>query len=365
MNSLSQEKPAILGGTPCFPEGPPEWPFPDKAINQVLQEAQQTGAWGKYHGPYSEQLQQELATLHQTPEVILCSSGTVAIELALRGLGIGEGDEVILAAYDFEGNFKNILAVGATPMLVDVDSQNCNLDINLLEQAITTSTKCILVSHLHGGLVPMSAVSNLAKQRGIPVIEDACQIPGAKIEGHIAGSGGDIGILSFGGSKLLTAGRGGALLTSSPQIAQRIRLYSFRGNEAYPLTELQAGLLIPQVKTLQQHNQKRHENVEHLLQQLGTTSGLTGLINPESMQTGTSRPGYYKLGFQYASEHFAGLSRDLFCQSMQSEGIALSGLQGSTRDSQSKTFQAGQSITNRDNLRPKPRSVASSDFTDE
>jgi len=275
------------------------------------------------HGPYSEQLQQELATLHQTPEVILCSSGTVAIELALRGLGIGEGDEVILAAYDFEGNFKNILAVGATPMLVDVDSQNCNLDINLLEQAITTSTKCILVSHLHGGLVPMSAVSNLAKQRGIPVIEDACQIPGAKIEGHIAGSGGDIGILSFGGSKLLTAGRGGALLTSSPQIAQRIRLYSFRGNEAYPLTELQAGLLIPQVKTLQQHNQKRHENVEHLLQQLGTTSGLTGLINPESMQTGTSRPGYYKLGFQYASEHFAGLSRDLFCQSMQSEGIAL------------------------------------------
>lgn len=323
MNSLSQDKPAILGGIPCFPEGPPEWPFPDKAINQVLQEAQQSGAWGKYHGPYSEQLQQELATLHQTPEVILCSSGTVAIELALRGLGIGAGDEVILAAYDFEGNFKNILAVGATPMLVDVDSRNCNLDVNLLEQAITKSTKCILISHLHGGLVPMQAVNNLAKKRGIPVIEDACQIPGAKIEGRIAGSGGDIGILSFGGSKLLTAGRGGALLTSSPQIAQRIRLYSFRGNEAYPLTELQAGLLIPQVKTLQQHNQKRHENVEHLLQHLGKTSGLTGLINTESRNADTSCPGYYKLGFQYAPEHFAGLSRELFCQSMQSEGIAL------------------------------------------
>tara|TARA_R110002095_G_scaffold34106_2_gene32620 strand:- start:4589 stop:5782 length:1194 start_codon:yes stop_codon:yes gene_type:complete len=323
MNRLSHEKPASLGGTPCFPEGPPDWPFPDQAVNQVLQEAQQSGAWGKYHGPWSEQLQQELATLHQTEEVILCASGTAAIELALRGLGIGTGDEVILAAYDFEGNFKNILTVGATPVLVDVDSRNCNLDLNLLEQAITTSTRSILVSHLHGGLVPMQALCALAEKRGIPVIEDACQIPGALIEGRIAGSGGDIGVLSFGGSKLLTAGRGGALLTSSPQIAQRVRLYSYRGNEAYPLTELQAALLIPQLKTLPIHNQTRRENVEHLLLQLGNNSGLTGLINAEHLNTDSSCPGYYKLGFQYHPEHFAGLSRTLFCQLMQAEGIAL------------------------------------------
>ncbi|WP_299465626.1 aminotransferase class I/II-fold pyridoxal phosphate-dependent enzyme [uncultured Gimesia sp.] len=323
MNSLSQEKPAILGGTPCFPAGPPEWPFPDQAVNQVLQETQQTGSWGKYQGPYSEQLQQELAALHQKEEVIPCSSGTVAVELALRGLGIGKGDEVILAAYDFEGNFKNILTVGATPMLVDVDSRNCNLDISLLEQAITKSTRCILVSHLHGGLVPMQTVCDLSKKRGIPVIEDACQIPGALIEGRFAGSGGDIGILSFGGSKLLTAGRGGALLTSSPQIAQRVRLYSYRGNEAYPLTELQAGLLIPQLKSLQKHNQTRRENVNHLLLQLGKNSGLTGLVNAEHMNTDSSCPGYYKLGFLYHPELFAGVSRELFCQSMQAEGIAL------------------------------------------
>ena len=106
-------------------------------------------------------------------------------------------------------------------MLVDVDRRNGNLDIELIEQAITPATRCILVSHLHGGLVPMRALTALAAARGIPVIEDACQVPGAMIEGRTAGSWGEIGTLSFGGSKLLTAGRGGAVMTSSPQIAQR------------------------------------------------------------------------------------------------------------------------------------------------
>ncbi|WP_198000300.1 DegT/DnrJ/EryC1/StrS family aminotransferase [Gimesia alba] len=322
MNSSTREKPAILGGAPYFPEGPPEWPFASPDINQALQQAQETGLWGKYHGPCSQELQQELAAFHETDEVILCSSGTVAIELALRGLGIGPGDEVILAAYDFEGNFKNILTTGATPVLVDVDSRNCNLDLNLIKQAITNSTKCILVSHLHGGLVPMSAVMNLAKKWGIPVVEDACQIPGAKVEGRTAGSTGDIGVLSFGGSKLLTAGRGGAVMTSSPQIAQRIRLYSFRGNDAYPLTELQAALLIPQLKTLPHQNQKRQENVTRLLQQLADHAGLTSLSQANSTNEADSCPGYYKLGFKYDPEHFAGLTRELFCTSMQSEGIA-------------------------------------------
>lgn len=323
MNSLLSEKPAILGGDPAFPDGPPEWPFPDIAINQVLQQAQQTGAWGRYHGPYSEQLQEKLAELHQTEQVILCSSGTAAVELALRGLGIGPGDEVILAAYDFTGNFKNIVTVGATPVLIDVDPQNFNLDLNRLGQAITDSTKGILVSHLHGGLVSMQTLISMANERGIPVIEDACQVPGALIEDRIAGSWGEIGILSFGGSKLLTAGRGGAILTRSPQIAQRIRLYSHRGNEAYPLTELQAGLLLPQLETLDARNQIRQKHVDILLTQLDTDSGLVPFRNEQLSLQAISRPGYYKLGFLYQPSHFSGLTRDLFCQAMQAEGIAV------------------------------------------
>lgn len=323
INSPYSEKPAILGGAPCLPEGPPAWPFPDEEVNQVLQQAQQTGLWGRYHGPWTEELQQELAAFHQTDEVLLCSSGTVAIELALRGLAIGPGDEVILAAYDFEGNFKNILTTGATPMLVDVDRRNGNLDLNLLEQAITPATRCILVSHLHGGLVPMRSLMALAQQRGIPVIEDACQIPGALIEDRVAGSWGDVGTLSFGGSKLLTAGRGGAVVTSSPQIAQRIRLYSFRGNDAYPLSELQAGLLITQLKKLPAQNQIRLDNVTLLKKQLGKDAGLTPFENHGLAPETRSLPGYYKLGLWYDSERYAGLSRDRFCLAMQAEGVAL------------------------------------------
>ncbi len=323
MNSSSDKKPAILSGPACFPQGPPEWPFPNEEVNQILQQAQQSGVWGKYHGPYLEQLQQELANIHQTEQTILCSSGTVAVELALRGLGIEKGDEVILAAYDFEGNFKNILAIGATPVLIDVNENNCNLDLNQLEQAITKDTKCILVSHLHGGLVPMQALNDLSEKRGIPIIEDACQVPGIKIEGRMAGTWGEIGILSFGGSKLLTAGRGGALLTKSPQIAQRIKLYSYRGNEAYPLTELQAGLLIPQLKRLQADHQKRHLNVSCLLRHLGENSGLTSLRNTDQINETSPFTGYYKLGFKFNKDRFSGLSRELFCKSMQAEGIAL------------------------------------------
>lgn len=322
VNSPSSEKPAILGGTPCLPAGPPAWPFPDEAINQVLQQAQSAGLWGRYHGPWTKELQERLADLHQIDQVLLCSSGTVAIELALRGLNVSPGDEVILAAYDFEGNFKNILTVGATPVLVDVDRSNGNLDLDLLEQAITPATSCILASHLHGGLISMQALTALAQQHGIPVIEDACQVPGAIVEGRTAGSWGDVGTLSFGGSKLLTAGRGGAVLTPSPQIAQRIRLYSFRGNDAYPLSELQAGLLIPQLAQLPTQNQRRLENVIQLKQTLGRDSGLTFFENHRLSPHDESVPGYYKLGLWFDSRAYQGLSRDLFCLAMQAEGVA-------------------------------------------
>ncbi len=98
----------------------------------------------------------------------------------------------------------------------------------------------------------MSRVVNIAHEHGLAVIEDACQMPGALIEGRKAGTWGDIGVISFGGSKLLSAGRGGALLTSSPEIKQRVQIYCQRGNHAYPLSELQATVLLPQLERLDQ-----------------------------------------------------------------------------------------------------------------
>jgi dTDP-4-amino-4,6-dideoxygalactose transaminase len=311
--------PAILGGSPASPGGPPDWPQHDPAVEDAVRQALVDGSWGRYHGPHVAALTQALAEHHDCEHVMLCSSGTAAVELALRGAGIKSGDEVILAAYDFKGNFQDVLVVGGKPVLVDVRPENWNLDVDQLAAAIELHTKAIVVSHLHGGVVDMPGVMRIAREHQLTVIEDAAQMPGARIHGRIAGMWGDAGILSFGGSKLVSAGRGGALLTSRDDIAQRVRLYTQRGNDAYPLSELQAAVVLPQWTRLDAMNARRTAAVERLAELLAGVRGLTMFQNPPS----GSQPGYYKVGFQYDSAEFRGLSRDAFAAAARAEGIAL------------------------------------------
>ena len=120
------------------------------------------------------------------------------------------GDEVILAAYDYPGNFLSVHAVGARPVLVDVAPGDWNLCPEKVAEAVRPQTRAVIASHLHGGLVPMARLMELAAGHGLAVIEDAAQCPGALVQGRKAGTWGDVGVLSFGGSKLLSAGRGGA-----------------------------------------------------------------------------------------------------------------------------------------------------------
>jgi len=283
------------------------------AVKQSLEE----GGWGQYHGPNTRLLAERLSSYHGVEFVELCCSGTFAIELALRALQIGPDDEVILAAYDFIGNFNDVVAVGARPVLIDLDPDNWNLDPEMIREAIGPKTRAVLVSHLHGGVVPMKRVVEIAREHGLRVIEDACQMPGAMVEGRKAGTWGDVGVISFGGSKLLSAGRGGAMLTSSPEIRQRAQVYCNRGNHAYPLSELQATVLLPQLERLDDRNRERSASVTKLAESLKSLSGLRLLDNRES----SVFPGYYKLGFQYDSDGFDGLSRDLFAQAARAEGI--------------------------------------------
>lgn len=315
----ASDRPAILGGEPLFAEGPPEWPLDDPQIGEALAQAFADRSWGKYQADRCDQLCDRLKRYHQTEHVILCSSGTAAIELALRGLKVGAGDEVVLAAYDFKGNFQNVLAVGATPVLVDIAAKNWNLDVASLDGAVSEKSKAIVVSHLHGGVVDMPRVMEFALAHRLPVIEDACQMPGALVCGRRAGAWGDIGVLSFGGSKLLTSGRGGALFTNSADIAQRVKLHTFRGNEAYPLSELQAAVLLPQLERLDELNACRAEGVQYLRSQLAGFDGLSLLENALD----DTIPGYYKLGLQYLPEKFDGLSRDQFAAAIRAEGVAL------------------------------------------
>lgn len=309
--------PTILGGKPLRPEGPPAWPPAWEEVSRAVKQSLDEGGWGLYHGPNSRLLAERLSSYHGVEFVELCCSGTFAIELALRALPVGPGDEVILAGYDFIGNFNDVVAVGARPVLIDLDPDNWNLDPELIGEAISPDTRAVLVSHLHGGVVPMKRVVEIAREHDLWVIEDACQMPGAMIEGRKAGTWGDAGVISFGGSKLLSAGRGGALLTSSPEIRQRAQVYCYRGNHAYPLSELQATALLPQLERLDQRNQARSVSVSKLAESLKPVSGLRLLDNRES----SVFPGYYKLGFQYDSDGFDGLSRELFVQAARAEGI--------------------------------------------
>lgn len=337
MTKLSPDhRPAILGGRPLRPTRPPDWPGQNPAVEERLRQVLADGTWGKYHGTQIAELVALLSEVHRAAHVIPCASGTAAVELALRGVPVSPGDEVILAAYDFNGNFADVTLLGATPVLVDVLPGNWNLDPAQLAAAIGPKTKAIIASHLHGGVVDMPAVMEIARSRQLVVIEDAAQMPGAWVHGRIAGAWGDAGVLSFGGSKLISAGRGGAVLTPRDDIAQRIRLYTQRGNDAYPLSELQAAAVIPQWRQLESAHTRRAASARWLSERLAPL----GLI-PFANAPGDSHPDYYKHGLQYDSRAFAGLSRDQFAAAVRAEGIALDpGFRALHKTHSSRRFRA-------------------------
>lgn len=355
----------MLGGTPVRPEGPPAWPFPDPDVQAALVSAVASGVWGQYHGEHVCALEAELAEFHDVPHALTCASGTVAVEAALRALRVGTGDEVVMAAYDYESTFLTVHAIGAKPVLIDVHPATWQLDPAHLEAAFTSQTKAVICSHLHGGIVPMSQVMALARKHGVGVVEDAAQAPGATVEGKPAGTWGDVGTLSFGGSKLLTAGRGGALLFNNPQLFQRAKTWLYRGLQQWaPLSELQAAALRPQLRKLKEATQRRWQRVQELLGMLAEPNlspfhGRKGRSSHES-HTGESRvstsgwtlhplidtraspdpaaspsflgkedgelgcenlPAFYKLGFQHDPAAF-GLSREVFVKALRAEGVA-------------------------------------------
>ncbi len=314
----STDTPALLGGAAVFPDGPPDWPILDDAVREAFDAAWRDGSWGKYDGGHVARLETRLAALHGLPHALSCGSGTFAVELALRALRVGAGDEVILAAYDYPGNFLSVHAVGARPVLADVDPADANLSLESFRQSIGPSTKAAVVSHLHGGLVPMQRLMEIAAEHGVAVVEDAAQAVGALVDGRPAGAWGDVGVLSFGGSKLLTAGRGGALLTRHADVHQRARLAVLRaGNHVCPLSEMQAAVLAPQLDRLEERTLLRATRVNQLIALLRDLPGVTPF-----QRRPPGRSAYYKLGLHYDAATF-GLPRSRFVAALRAEGVAL------------------------------------------
>jgi dTDP-4-amino-4,6-dideoxygalactose transaminase len=157
----------------------------------------------------------------------------------------------------------------------------------------------------------------IAARYGIAVVEDAAQATGATIEGRPAGSWGHVGSLSFGGSKLLTAGRGGALLIHQPDVLQRAKLFLSRGIQQWAaLSELQALALLPQLAKLPQSNAIRLRQVQYLGSSIADVPGIRLLENAVACA-----PAYYKVGFRFDPAQF-GVNRELFVKALRAEGIA-------------------------------------------
>lgn len=245
----------------------------DTSVRAALHALAVAGGYRRYLGDNSERLPHELAERMQVAHVLLTSSGTTALELALRAAGIGDGDEVLLSAYDYPGNFWAIERVGARPVLVDVVDGSWQLDRRQLDASAQAgelaNCKALVISHLHGELQDAQGLRGWAEANRMWLIEDACQAVGARIQDRNAGGWGHFGILSFGGGKVLSSGRGGALLTDDHELVQKARIAAGAGSGPNTMSELQAATIraqLPWLDKINQHCCDYFQRVAHELQ---------------------------------------------------------------------------------------------------
>ena len=188
-------------------------------------------ASGRYiMGPNVKAFETEIAEYLGLEHAIAMNSGTDALHLALRALGIGPGDEVITTAFTFAATSEAVGILGGTPVLVDIEPGTFNLDVNKIAAAITTRTKAIIPVHLFGQPCDMGPILALASQHGLAVVEDCAQAMGATWQGRKVGTIGTIGCFSFFPTKNLGgAGDGGLCATADAAIADRIRMLRSHG----------------------------------------------------------------------------------------------------------------------------------------
>lgn len=219
------------------------------------------------------------------------ASGTDALMLSLLSLGIGPRDEVITQANTFVATAAAIHQVGAKPILVDINPDNYNMDLNLLEKAITSKTKAAIPVHLYGQPADMDKIADIAQKHNLKIIEDACQAHGAEYKGKKTGSFGQISAFSFYPGKNLGAyGDGGAIVTNSEELAEKIKMLRNHGQkEKYihkikafnsRLDTMQAAILRVKLKYLDGWNTQRNIWAKLYTELLRETSLITPKIEP-------------------------------------------------------------------------------------
>jgi dTDP-4-amino-4,6-dideoxygalactose transaminase len=289
----------------------------DAAVLEILHSGRYIG------GAAVSDFEAHFAAYHQTTYGAGCNSGTDALFLALKALGIGAGDEVITSTFTFIATVEAICLVGAKPVLVDVTLDSFNLDLDQVAAAITPRTKAIIPVHLFGCPVDMSRLQAIASQHQLFIVEDCAQATGAAWGEHKVGAWGDIGCFSFFPTKNLGGcGDGGAITTQNQALYDEFTMLREHGSKVRyqhdvlgvnsRLDSIQAVILAVKLRYLEQWNQQRQVIAQRYHQLL---AGLEGITLPQAPQGGTH------VWNQYTILVAAG-KRDSLKAQLQEQGIS-------------------------------------------
>ncbi|MER6947876.1 DegT/DnrJ/EryC1/StrS family aminotransferase [Nonomuraea sp. NPDC000554] len=320
---------ALHGGTPVRAAPWPSWPPPlDPRQRKLVTEVLESGLWGATQGgAVVAELVAEFARRAGVPHGVAVGNATLGLFAALRGLGVGEGDEVIVPAYTFVASATAVLLTGATPVIVDVDPADLHLSPEAVSAALTGRTAAVMPVHLAGSPADMDPLAALAARHGLLVVEDAAQAHGAAYRGRPVGGLGDAGVFSFQASKAMTAGEGGLIVcrdeTAHAEIWSVCNVGRRPGGEWYGhpsvgwnlrLTELQAALVLPWLDRLDDEIDRRNAFCAAVEREL---SGLPVSVVPRP--PGTTRDSRHLLMLRVE----AAVDREFLLAAMEAEGVPL------------------------------------------
>jgi dTDP-4-amino-4,6-dideoxygalactose transaminase len=291
-----------------------------------------SGKWYRGTGKAVDAFEAKFAAALGAPHCLAVANGTSALMVAMHGLDVQAGDEVILPPYTFIATVNAILSKNALPVFVDTDARTFQLDANKIEPAITDRTVAVIPVHIAGAPPNLDKVMEVGRRRKLKVLEDAAQAHLGEWRGRKLGTIADAGTFSFQASKNLNSGEGGAVVSADAAFIERCFAYHTnssprRGMQVTPaqganlrLTEFQATLLMSQMERLEAQAKMRDANAAYLTKLLRETPGL----NPVELESGCTRSAWHLYMSRYDARQFAGLPRERFLKAMAAEGIPCS-----------------------------------------
>jgi perosamine synthetase len=290
---------------------------------------------GFYGGPNVRKVEAAFASRFGAKHAISTNSATTGLHAAVAAAGVAPGDEVIVSPYTMSASATSILMQNAIPVFADVQDDIFCLDPQSIRDHITKHTRAIMVTHLFGHPADMRSIMEIARERNLRVIEDAAQAVGGTINGHYAGSIGDVGVMSLNFHKIIHTGEGGIVLTNDDVIAERARMVRNHGEcvvEAkgwtdisntmgsnYRMSEIAAAIGIQQLRKLSGLLRVRRRLAKHLTKRLTETRGpvKTPVIYPNATHT------FYVYAVKLDKARI-GISRHTFAEALRAEGVPFS-----------------------------------------